>query len=278
MTAGSRWKFAASLLAASLLLPGCSGDETLEPDEATALYDLSSGPVRAQLLVEFLVAPIERMRDHWAPEEFAAARAAIDAQFSPAAVKRAVVARLQDAPSSPHLETVLSWLRSEPVRRVIAAQAASLSPDASAAIQELVTEASPPSPERLELIDRYDRTARVSRDLTNEMLLANYGVALMAESRQPRGERRSREQLKQIFLPDEEVLGTIFAELTAMSTRLAFHEFSDQELASFVARCESDAGRWYYRTFSTAFLGGIEELADGLGDAFSSALSAPDDT
>jgi len=99
----------------------------------------------------------------------------------------------------------------------------------------------------------------------------------MAEALEPSDERAATDDLRKSTERKSELLMPVFEELSAITMLFAFRGLTDADVAAFVERCESEPIQWYYQILSNAFLDTLEEISNGLGVEFVTALEAQPD-
>jgi len=275
-------KIVAVSLFASLLavVHGCARSAaTLGVDEARNLYDLSHISPQFDVAHEFLDAQLTTYQATWSPEQLEIAARVIDESLSAENVTRKVLERLEAQPDPHFMNAVFEWLHMPETRRILAATAATTNPKAIADFKDFMAGDGQlqPSEDRLGLIERYDTAARFSSDSIGSLRLAIYGAAEMSDALAASDARTGADASRQFAEQRSKLLEPVFKELSALTLRFAFRGMSDAEVATFVGNSESEPMQWYYRTLSTVFLGTLEEIANDLGTAFTTALESQPD-
>jgi hypothetical protein len=282
MIAGALPRAFAALLLAELLVAahGCSrAEDAAHADEFRELYGLSEVTSQLEAVREFLRVQLQEQRVQWTSEQFDTAIQVVEAHFAEASVSERIIDRLAAQQDPRFVATVIDWLRTPEARRVHATAGITTATEAGNEFRDfmLAKQASPPSKARLALIERYDRAARRSSDSRRSLMLASYGVSLMADAIAADDVRAGTPAVREFVERRSELLTPLFEELAAIRLAFAFRDLSDADLAAFVEHSESDAVQWYYQAQSSALLDTLEEVSNGLGSAFVAALAASPD-
>jgi hypothetical protein len=261
--------FAALLFAtASVWSQGCSDTTPTDPNAGMReLYYLSDLPGQIPPLRTVVEGALEERHSQFTAEQLEIAKQVVREQFASEKLEKRVLESLDKQTEREYLDETLQWLRTPLGRKIVQARIAIHSPVGSAEMTRFVEqkEVNPPSPKRLELIERYDDAALSSAMASETVLLSAYGIAVMVDAMKPEGERMRPEAMLDSMNSQRSLLEPIFEETSAMTSLFAFRDLSDEELEDLVVFAESAAGRWYHRTTSSVFLDTLRETTANLG-------------
>jgi hypothetical protein len=270
--------FAALLLATALVWSqGCSEPTPADPNAGMRdIYSLSDLSGRIRSILDYANEALAKQRAQFTEEQLEIAKQVIREQFASERLGRRVLEFLEKRAEREYLDETLEWLETPLGEKIMRVKIASYSPADPAEMASFIeeTRADPPSQKRLDLIERYDAAAHLSRMTSETVLLSAYGVAVMADSLKPEAERRGPKALQTSMISKRALLKPIFKETSAVASLFTFRDLSDEELETFVIFSESEAGRWYHETTSSVFLGTLFETTANLGSALVAALPA----
>ena len=270
--------FAALFLAAALVWSqGCSEPTPADPDAGMReIYTLSDLSVRIRPVLGYASEALAKQQAQFTEEQFEIAKQVIREQFASERLRERVLEFLEKRAEREYLDEALEWLQTPLCEKIMQAKIASYSPFDPAEMTSFVenTRANPPSSKRLDLIERYDAAAHLSRMASETVLLSAYGVAVMADSLKPEAGQRGLKALQTSMISKRALLRPIFKETWAVASLFAFRDLSDEEFETFVIFSESEAGRWYHETTSSVFLDTLLETTANLGSTLVAALPA----
>jgi hypothetical protein len=270
--------FAALFLAAALVWSqGCSEPTPADPDAGMReIYTLSDLSGRIRPVLGYANEALAKQQAQFTEEQFEIAKQVIREQFASERLRERVLEFLEKRAEREYLDEALEWLQTPLCEKIMQAKIASYSPVDPAEMTSFVenTRANPPSSKRLDLIERYDAAAHLSRMTSETVLLSAYGVAVMADSVKPEAGQRGPKALQTSMISKRALLRPIFKETWAVASLFAFRDLSDQEFETFVIFSESEAGRWYHETTSSVFLDTLLETTANLGSTLVAALPA----
>jgi hypothetical protein len=272
--AGTR-RLAALAAAGLLLCVGCA--ERHVPDtELAEIFLRSALPGQIQSISEIARGALEHHRARLSATQFAVAEQIVLERFAPESLERNVREHLRAQPRSKFLGQALTELRTPLCERVVLARVAFHEPSIQQEAQKFFeqSEKTPPTPARLELIERYDVAANSADVAAHTVLLATLGSAVILNALQPPDERLDRGELLDNVASSRKLLLPIFEKTSAMTSLLVFKNLSDEELESYVVFSESKSGEWYHRTTSSALLDSLREISLGIGNVYLAALNA----
>jgi hypothetical protein len=271
-------KFATLLCAATLTwCLACSETTPVEPNPAMdEIYWLSDLQGQIETVVEYTNGALDPQREQFTAEQFEVAKQLVREQFAAKKLTQMTLARLQAEGSSPFVDEALAWLQTPTVRKVMKAKGATWSPTGLAGMKSVVDQRKqdPPSEKRLELVERYDQAAGQSEVVQSTIQMSGLAVAVMADSLEPAPEQQGIPALQASMNARRKLIKPFFKEMSIVTSLVYFHDLSEEEIEAFVAFSESEAGRWYYETTSSAFLDTLQEVAEDLGRVFVAALQA----
>lgn len=262
-------------------LPRSTAADGLAPireTPATADEMLELSGLRAQLpdVLRDLVSEIVRGRPELSERERGAMRAVVERAFDPARIH--VLVRDEYARRSPpdHRAAAAAWYRSPTGRRFVelARSARKADPPALSAFAA-VLQRRPPSPGRLELIERYDWASGTSETSADLVLAVQRGLARGMVRSTP-GEPRLRPG--QIDAEAEERRPALVTAIRArVRVRLlhAFRELTDEDVRQYVEFEASPEGRAHSRAVDQALTHALAVAAERAGPDLARARPRP---
>lgn len=237
-----------------------------------------------------LAAQLEARRAEFTPEAFGRVTTWLAEAFKPDALHASLAQSFEQAYDRETLEQVAAWLSRPLTQRLTGLEQAAMRPDAAAAQEAFFSQpgvaarpgeeddgrAGEPSEARVVLLQRLlrathatDTTLRVIR-----AVMAGIANAVNASLDRPPA---SPDELREAAIDLEASRGQIEDRILA---RLLFtyRDVSDADLGAYVAFWESDAGQWFARVSSDAYLHAIEQGAASLDAVRDAVLSGAERT
>jgi hypothetical protein len=271
-------EFAAPLLAATLIwFLACSETIPVEPNPAMEeIYRLSDLRGQIETVIEYIDGALEPHRATFTAEQFEVAEELVKKQFAAEKLEQETLERLTAQSSPEFLDETLAWLRTPIVAKVMQAKSATWSPKGMAGMKSVVDQRqkNPPSSKLFELIERYDQAASQSEVAQDTIQLSGLAVAVMADSLRPAPEQQGITALQASMNARRNLIKPFFKEMSIVTSLVYFQDLSEEEIEAFVTFSESEAGKWYYETTSSAFLETLQEVAENLGAIFVAVLQA----
>ncbi|MBI3031416.1 MAG: DUF1266 domain-containing protein [Candidatus Rokubacteria bacterium] len=168
-----------------------------------------------------------------------------------------------------------AW-RSPLFKRISALEAQASTPEAARRLREFAVELrrAPPPADRLALIRRVD-TATRSTDTNLEIVLATIrGIVLGMDPMMPASQRLKAGQLDQILSDMRAEIRAPLKNQVQVTLLYAYQSLADEELRTYLAYVESEAGRWFDRVAKDGILSGMAAAADRVGRQMGKALAA----
>jgi uncharacterized protein DUF2059/uncharacterized protein DUF4124 len=162
------------------------------------------------------------------------------------------------------LDAMAAWFRSPLGRRITALEIAASKPEAAAAIAAFTAgvKTSPPTPERLELVERLDWVTGTSGVATDAALSIMGSVARAAATTAP-AERRMRAGVVERRVDDMRgQMAALFGASVVPHMLYVYGPLTDAELKEYVDFLASPAGRVYNRVSHVALLRAVRGAAD----------------
>lgn len=251
--------------------PPESSDPAKEPADADklieAVLDVSGAKKQIWQIPAAVQAQVAKRRADMQPEEYVTLARIVTEAFQSEVLYQGVRTAFKIQFHEQHLRAALQLYGSPLIRRISNFEAQASTPEALGQMQEFAAQLrrQPPSAERVTLIRRLDEANGVT-ELNLEVLIATVrGITLALDAARPEDKRRKREQLEQALSQMKaRARPSLNSELMFVQL-YAYRSASDDELKQYLEFLESDAGRWFNRTFKEGVLAAMASAADQAG-------------
>jgi hypothetical protein len=192
-------------------------------------------------------------------------------------LKQGIRMRIDRSLDREHTLKVLNWLRSDLGRRITKLEEDASTPESEGKLQSYAAELrdKPPSPERIELIQRLDSAAKISELSAEVTVLTGFAISFGFKSVVPRDEQLDADQLLKRMKSRRDQLIPLFRKLNMVKSLYIYQTLADSELESYVGFADSESGGWYHRVLSEAYKEALVEAAMKTGKAFAEGAREP---
>lgn len=185
-------------------------------------------------------------------------------QFAPPPIYAAMRDEFGRRVEPRHLAAMAAWFRSPLARKITALEIEASKPDSAAKIAAFAAslKASPPTPSRLDLVQRFDWVTGTSHDTTDLTLTIVVSVARAAAAAAP-AERRPRIGVIERRVEEMRPQMTAGVADNVLAQMLyVYGPLSDAELTAYVDFLGSPAGRAYSQLTHAALLRAVGDAAE----------------
>jgi len=193
-------------------------------------------------------------------------RETMQAAFDPQQFHSAIKGLLLENYDAKHAKATMDWYESELGRKVREGDAKTQTPTAQQELMEFSQslQETPPSPARVEFVQRLDAATRASEMSLKVMMAMMRGMmgglaALDVGDAPTPGEVDSQLEEQAIQLAPMIQNQTLFTLLFSTTS------LTDAETAVYLAHAESDAGRWFNELMGAGLVGAMLRAGDALG-------------
>lgn len=217
-----------------------------------------------------------QMRDRMRPADYTRLNQIVAESYHAETLYKAVTDTFKSRFDEKRLLAVRQAWRSPLFNRIAALEAQASTPEAARRLQEFAVQLrrAPPHADRLALIRRVDAATR-STDTNIEILLATIrGIVLGMDPMLPASQRLKAGQLDQILSDMRAEIQAPLKNQVQVTLLHAYQSLPDEELRTYLAYLESDAGRWFDRVAKEGILSGMTAAADRVGRQMGKTLAA----
>jgi hypothetical protein len=112
-----------------------------------------------------------------------------------------------------------------------------------------------------------DESAGMTEVALDSVLAVSLGVTMAFNSILPKDQQPDPARAREMVLAGKEQLRPLMAQVSLTSGLYAYRDFSDAEIAHYIAMMSSEAGQWYRDVTRRAFLQTIFSIAVRTGEA-----------
>ena len=241
-------------------------------DLVQEFYERSGLASRVAHTAELVSQGVAQQHDRIGADALASADRSIRSAYAPASLETAVVRGLHERWNVPQANATLHWLRSRPGRRISRRAAEAASPEGTRSLQEFASRlrADPPPESRLAQARRFEDAANGADFLVDLTLTTSLGIALALNASLPDEQQADPVVVRSDIEARRDGFRKILGSAATIVFLYSVRESSDAEVDRAVAFAESDAGRWYERTVSRAYLDALaaasRSIAETRGD------------
>jgi hypothetical protein len=176
------------------------------------------------------------------------------------------------------LQKMAEWLRSRLSEKMTQLEIEASTPEAQKKMRDYAAELewNPPPDQRLDLIARLDKAARVTEGAIEVNLATLRGIVAGLNPVLPPEKRLSEEQLREVLAGLRVQLEAPTKSQIQASLLYTYRRATQQELAEYAGFMESDLGQWFGQLISNSLLQAMSAAAEEAGKGVAETFNPPD--
>lgn len=158
------------------------------------------------------------------------------------------------------LETAVAWLRSPVARKITALEVEASQPgtDQRRAAYAAGLKADPPSPRRVELLQRLDWVSGTTEASADVAMTITRSVSRAVAAVSPPEQRLRPGQIENRVAELRARVSASLGQAQLVSMLFTYQSLADEELDAYLRFCSSDAGRWYNARMHKALVSAVD--------------------